>query len=30
MIEIQEKMSERALELLSLPEGVPCFILDLG
>jgi len=30
MIEIQEKMSERALELLNLPDDVPCFILDLG
>lgn len=30
IIEIQEKMSERALELLNLPDDVPCFILDLG
>ncbi|KPP76659.1 Williams-Beuren syndrome chromosomal region 22 protein-like [Scleropages formosus] len=30
MIEIQSQMSERALELLSLPEGHPCFLLDVG
>lgn len=30
MIEIQSQMSERAVELLSLPEGQPCFLLDVG
>lgn len=30
MIEIQTQMSERAVELLSLPEGQPCFLLDVG
>lgn len=30
MIDIQLQMSERAVELLTLPEDVPCFILDLG
>ncbi|KAJ3590194.1 hypothetical protein NHX12_008148 [Muraenolepis orangiensis] len=30
IIEIQSQMSERALELLSLPEGEPCFLLDVG
>ena len=30
IIEIQQKLSERALELLALPEDIPCFILDIG
>ncbi len=30
MIEIQNEMSERALELLALPEDTPAFILDIG
>ncbi|XP_059173470.1 probable 18S rRNA (guanine-N(7))-methyltransferase [Physella acuta] len=30
MIEIQQKLSERALELLSLPPDVSCYILDIG
>jgi len=30
MIEIQSQMSERAVELLSLPEGETCFLLDVG
>ena len=30
MIEIQEQMSTRALELLALPEDQPSLILDLG
>ncbi|XP_066551623.1 18S rRNA (guanine-N(7))-methyltransferase [Amia ocellicauda] len=30
MIEIQSQMSERAVELLSLPEGQPCYLLDVG
>uniref|UniRef100_A0A3B5Q2Q4 18S rRNA (guanine-N(7))-methyltransferase n=1 Tax=Xiphophorus maculatus TaxID=8083 RepID=A0A3B5Q2Q4_XIPMA len=30
MIEIQTQMSERAVELLSLPEGQACFLLDVG
>uniref|UniRef100_A0A8C9Y1Q7 18S rRNA (guanine-N(7))-methyltransferase n=1 Tax=Sander lucioperca TaxID=283035 RepID=A0A8C9Y1Q7_SANLU len=30
MIEIQTQMSERAVELLNLPEGQPCFLLDVG
>ncbi|XP_013412104.1 probable 18S rRNA (guanine-N(7))-methyltransferase [Lingula anatina] len=30
MIEIQQQMSERAIELLALPEDQPCFILDIG
>uniref|UniRef100_A0A8C6VUY5 18S rRNA (guanine-N(7))-methyltransferase n=1 Tax=Nothobranchius furzeri TaxID=105023 RepID=A0A8C6VUY5_NOTFU len=30
MIEIQSQMSERAVELLNLPEGQPCFLLDVG
>lgn len=29
MIEIQVSMSERAIELLALPDR-PCFLLDLG
>ena len=29
MIGIQNDMSERAIELLSLPD-LPCFVLDLG
>ena len=30
MIEIQNEMSERAIELLALPEDEPCFVLDIG
>ena len=30
MIEIQNDMSERAIELLALPEDEPCFVLDIG
>nr|QBH74337.1 hypothetical protein [Franklinothrips vespiformis] len=30
MIEIQEQMSERAVELLTLPEDQPCYLLDIG
>ena len=30
MIEIQNEMSERAIELLALPEDQPCLILDIG
>jgi 18S rRNA (guanine1575-N7)-methyltransferase len=31
IVEIQAKLSERALELLALPEdGVPRFLLDIG
>ncbi|GFY64299.1 probable 18S rRNA [Trichonephila inaurata madagascariensis] len=30
MIEIQMQMSERAIELLALPEGQPSLVLDLG
>jgi len=31
MIEIQTKMSERAIELLAIdPQGPPKFILDIG
>ena len=30
MIGIQNEMTERALELLALPEDSPAFILDLG
>jgi len=30
MIEIQVQMSERAIELLALPEEQSCFILDIG
>uniref|UniRef100_A0A2L2Y335 18S rRNA (guanine-N(7))-methyltransferase n=1 Tax=Parasteatoda tepidariorum TaxID=114398 RepID=A0A2L2Y335_PARTP len=30
MIEIQMQMSERAIELLALPDDQPCFILDIG
>jgi len=30
MMEIQYTMSERAVELLGLPEGQPCHLLDLG
>lgn len=30
MIEIQAQMAERALELLCLPDGVPCMLLDVG
>lgn len=29
-MEIQEQMTERAIELLVLPEDTPCFILDIG
>uniref|UniRef100_A0A3B4BXN7 18S rRNA (guanine-N(7))-methyltransferase n=1 Tax=Pygocentrus nattereri TaxID=42514 RepID=A0A3B4BXN7_PYGNA len=30
MIEIQTQMSARAVELLSLPEDQPCYLLDVG
>ncbi|KAG8234790.1 hypothetical protein J437_LFUL006622, partial [Ladona fulva] len=30
MIDIQLQMSERAVELLALPEDTSCFLLDLG
>lgn len=30
IMEIQSKLSERALELLALPDDKPCLILDLG
>ncbi|XP_041924075.1 probable 18S rRNA (guanine-N(7))-methyltransferase [Alosa sapidissima] len=30
IIEIQSQMSERAVELLSLPQDQPCFLLDVG
>ena len=30
MIEIQQHLSERAIELLALPPDTPCFILDVG
>jgi len=30
MMEIQSQMTERALELLGLPEDQPCFLLDIG
>ncbi|KAM3855146.1 18S rRNA (guanine-N(7))-methyltransferase isoform 2-T2 [Vipera latastei] len=30
MIEIQSQMSERAVELLGLPDDCPCFLLDVG
>ncbi|KAM8975957.1 18S rRNA (guanine-N(7))-methyltransferase [Pelodytes ibericus] len=30
MMEIQTQMSERAIELLCLPEDQPCFLLDVG
>jgi hypothetical protein len=30
IIEIQKQLSERAIELLALPEDTPCFILDIG
>ncbi|XP_046892179.1 probable 18S rRNA (guanine-N(7))-methyltransferase [Hypomesus transpacificus] len=30
MIEIQSQMSERAVELLNLPEDQPCYLLDVG
>ncbi|KAJ6655786.1 hypothetical protein lerEdw1_004839 [Lerista edwardsae] len=30
MIEIQSQMTERAMELLGLPEDRPCFLLDVG
>ena len=30
MMEIQSQLSERAIELLALPEDTPCFILDVG
>ncbi|KAK9884302.1 hypothetical protein WA026_005254 [Henosepilachna vigintioctopunctata] len=30
IIEIQEQMCERAVELLALPENQPCYLLDLG
>ncbi|XP_007892664.1 probable 18S rRNA (guanine-N(7))-methyltransferase [Callorhinchus milii] len=30
MIGIQTQMSERAVELLNLPENQPCFLLDVG
>lgn len=29
-MEIQEQMSERAIELLVLPEDTPCYLLDIG
>ncbi|XP_022797090.1 probable 18S rRNA (guanine-N(7))-methyltransferase [Stylophora pistillata] len=30
MIEIQVQLSQRAIELLDLPEDQPCFLLDIG
>ena len=30
MIEIQKQLSERAVELLALPDDVPSFVLDVG
>ncbi|XP_048225113.1 probable 18S rRNA (guanine-N(7))-methyltransferase [Perognathus longimembris pacificus] len=30
MIDVQTKMAERALELLCLPAGQPCYLLDIG
>ncbi len=30
IIEIQSQMSQRAIELLELPEGKPALILDIG
>ena len=30
MIDIQNQMTERALELLNLPDDVPCLLLDVG
>ncbi|XP_048017729.1 probable 18S rRNA (guanine-N(7))-methyltransferase [Megalobrama amblycephala] len=30
IIEIQSQMSERAVELLSLPDDQPCYLLDVG
>lgn len=30
IIDIQVQMTERAIELLLLPEDTPCFILDVG
>jgi len=30
IMKIQEEMSERALELLALPDDQPCFVLDIG
>lgn len=30
MIDVQTKMTERALELLCLPENQPCYLLDIG
>lgn len=30
MIDVQTKMTERALELLCLPEGHTCYLLDIG
>ena len=30
MMEVQERMTERALELLALPEDTPHLLLDLG
>ncbi|KAF3814025.1 probable 18S rRNA (guanine-N(7))-methyltransferase isoform X1 [Mirounga angustirostris] len=30
MIDVQTKMAGRALELLYLPEGQPCYLLDIG
>uniref|UniRef100_A0A3Q3WN37 18S rRNA (guanine-N(7))-methyltransferase n=1 Tax=Mola mola TaxID=94237 RepID=A0A3Q3WN37_MOLML len=30
LVSIQTQMSERAVELLNLPEGQPCFLLDVG
>jgi len=30
MIEIQVQLSQRAIEMLNLPEDQPCFLLDIG
>jgi len=30
MIEVQQQLSERAIELLALPDDTPCMILDVG
>ncbi|XP_035690852.1 probable 18S rRNA (guanine-N(7))-methyltransferase [Branchiostoma floridae] len=30
MIQIQQELTERAVEMLNLPEDTPCYLLDLG
>ena len=30
MMEIQEQLTQRAIEILALPDDKPCYLLDIG